>query len=152
MLRRTARTVFRSFDAARAFTFPWGTEGDIVEASSADRNQVFFVLMTRARRYQRRSARQQHKEDLTASPLTGWEGAKRLGGDNRGGAARRPYRFCAWAEASLWKSLACAGAIQRKVLSLHRPQPPKICAQILPSINISLRSFAQPRKNRVFLL
>ena len=48
-----ALTVVQSTDAARAFTFPWGTEGDKVEVTAAQgaaggRNQAFFVLMAGA--------------------------------------------------------------------------------------------------------
>lgn len=78
-----ALTVVRSTDAARAFTLPWGTEGDKVEVAAAHgaadgRNQAFFVLMAGAAtrsRAQRRSSGQQYKEGLTAFPL--WVGRER---------------------------------------------------------------------------
>lgn len=45
-----ASAVVRRENGARAFTFPWGTEGDKVEVTAAHgaaggRNQAFFVLM-----------------------------------------------------------------------------------------------------------
>ena len=48
-----APTVIRRTDAAREFTFPWGTEGDKVEVTAAQgaaggRTQAFFVLMAGA--------------------------------------------------------------------------------------------------------
>ena len=48
-----AATVVRSTYAARAFTLPWGTEGDKVEVTAAQqggsgRNQAFIVLMAGA--------------------------------------------------------------------------------------------------------
>ena len=48
-----APAVFRRADGARAFTLPWGTEGDKVEVTAAQgagdgRNQAFFVLMAGA--------------------------------------------------------------------------------------------------------
>lgn len=83
-----AQTVVRSTDAVRAFTFPWGTEGDKVEVTAAQgcgsgRNQAFFVLMagtaTRSRA-QRRSSGQQCKEGLTAFPLWVGRELRRPGG------------------------------------------------------------------------
>ena len=48
-----APAVIRMTDGTRAFTLPWGTEGDKVEVTAAQgaasgRNQAFFVLMAGA--------------------------------------------------------------------------------------------------------
>ena len=48
-----APAAVRRENGARAFTFPWGTEGDKVEVTAAQgaaggRNQAFFVLMAGA--------------------------------------------------------------------------------------------------------
>ena len=48
-----ATTAIRRIDGTRAFTLPWGIEGDKVEVTAAQgaadgRNQAFFVLMAGA--------------------------------------------------------------------------------------------------------